>query len=126
MFTVRVKDYFSSAHFLREYRGKCEKIHGHNWRVEVELFSDSLDKEGMVVDFSKLKKVLKKVLLELDHSFLNKLSYFRKKNPTSENIALLIFEKMSRRLSSCRHIKRMKVYVWEQENSCATFEQDLP
>ena len=92
MYSIKVEAYFSSAHNLRGYKGKCESLHGHNWKVEVTASSKSLDKIGMVLDFTFLKAKLSKILERLDHKYLNKIAYFRKVNPTSENIAKYIYD----------------------------------
>jgi len=77
MFKIKVKSQFSSAHNLRGYKGKCEALHGHNWRVEIIVARDNLDKTGMVMDFTALKKKLNIVLEKLDHKYLNDIPYFR-------------------------------------------------
>lgn len=120
MLELTVSGYFSSAHRLRMYRGKCEKLHGHNWKVEVTVSGEIDTESGMVIDFGILKKELEKVLARLDHSYLNDIDYFKKVNPTSENTAVYIFEKLKKSLS--RHnVKVKKVTVWENERQCASF-----
>jgi 6-pyruvoyltetrahydropterin/6-carboxytetrahydropterin synthase len=119
MFSVKVEGNFSSAHNLRGYKGKCEALHGHNWKVEAALASDSLNKTGMVIDFKILKRKLRNILEKLDHKYLNRIPYFQKINPTSENIAKYIYE----RLKACR-LSPKAVTVWESENSCATYSQE--
>jgi 6-pyruvoyltetrahydropterin/6-carboxytetrahydropterin synthase len=90
MYSIRVDGHFSSAHNLRGYKGKCEELHGHNWRVEVVAASDKLDKLGVVMDFTVIKTHLHEVIEKLDHKYLNEIPYFLKFNPTSENIAKYI------------------------------------
>ena len=118
MFEVYIKSDFSAAHKLRGYKGKCEELHGHNWKVEVFVSSENLDKIGMVVDFKKLKAALDQILKKLDHSYINNLAYFKKVNPTSENMARYIFEKLE---SKIKNIKVNKVTVWESDTSAASF-----
>lgn len=120
MFEVSVSGIFSAAHYLRDYHGKCEKLHGHNWNVEVSIRSKVLDKSGMVVDFKELKDKLNKELLEFDHSFINEILYFKKVNPTSENIAAYIYKKL-KRIFPHKNLKVTKVSVWESEKTHATF-----
>lgn len=118
MYSVKVELRFSSAHNLRGYRGKCESLHGHNWKVEVEAASRMLDRTGMVMDFTLMKEALRKVLAGLDHRYLNELEPFKKNNPTSENIARYIYgqlKKSVRGLSS--------VVVWENESCCAKYKE---
>lgn len=120
MYEISVEGWFSAAHRLTDYRGKCERLHGHNWKVEVNLGRKSLDKAGMVMDFSKVKEVLEEVLGELDHQFLNELSYFEGKNPSSENIARWIYEGMERKLEG-KEVRLLRVRVWESEKSSASY-----
>ena len=120
MFELNIKKEFSSAHRLREYRGKCEALHGHNWRVEVSLASGKLDKIGMVMDFKKVKEALNGVLSKLDHTYLNELGFFKKINPTSENIARYIFDDLKKRIKG---VKVAGVTVWETDSSAATYSE---
>ena len=94
MFKIKIVTHFSAAHFLRNYKGKCESLHGHNWKVEVLASRVSLDSLGMVMDFGDLKKMTKSVLEELDHNQLDKIEYFKQHNPSSEEIARYIFNKL--------------------------------
>ncbi len=119
MFKVRVISDFSSAHSLREYKGQCEELHGHNWKVEIAVVSAKLNKIGLVIDFRYLKKELKSVLDLLDHKHLNKLSYFTKVNPSSENIARFIYNKLIGK--SGIKSSKLEVTVWENERSSATY-----
>lgn len=118
MFTVTVRSSFSSAHNLRGYKGNCEELHGHNWRVEIEASSEKLDKTGMVADFREIKKSLNDVLGQLDHKYLNELEYFKKINPTSEHIARYIFEEISKRNAE---LGIKKVTVWETDSFSAAY-----
>ena len=118
MYSVKVEAYFSSAHNLRGYKGKCESLHGHNWKVEVRVAAIVLDKAGMVMDFKVLKEKLHAILEKLDHKYLNKLTYFKKVNPTSESIACYIYQRLK------SHIPNIKsVTVWENSTSSATYKQ---
>jgi len=119
MYRVKIISSFSAAHSLRGYLGKCEELHGHNWKVEVVVWSKKLDSTGLVIDFSKLKNILNSVLEELDHKYLNKLAYFKKNNPTSENIAFYIFNNIKKRLN--KKINLVEVNVWETDTSCASY-----
>ena len=99
IYKVQVSLDFSAAHSLRNYEGKCENLHGHNFIVEVELEGEELDKDvEILVDFKKVKEILKGILDELDHTNLNEHPYFIQKNPSSENIARYIFESMNSRI----------------------------
>jgi 6-pyruvoyltetrahydropterin/6-carboxytetrahydropterin synthase len=118
MYSIKVESGFSSAHNLRCYKGKCEELHGHNWKVEVVVEKKSLDKTGMVMDFKEVKGRLNLLLDELDHKHLNTLEYFKKNNPTSERIAEYIFNRLLR-----GGLKVSSVTVWENESSSATYEK---
>jgi len=118
MYSIKIESGFSSAHNLRGYKGKCEELHGHNWRVEVAVARETLDKTGMVMDFKALKEKLNAILDKLDHKYLNKLSLFKKVNPTSENIAKYIYDILKDRVIGLK-----SVTVWENNTSSATYEE---
>ncbi|MDD5129110.1 MAG: 6-carboxytetrahydropterin synthase QueD [Candidatus Omnitrophica bacterium] len=118
MYSLRVEGSFSSAHNLRGYKGKCEDLHGHNWRVELCVKSLDLDNIGMVLDFKFLKKRLSVILDKMDHKYLNKLTYFKRINPTSENIARYIYSQLKNGIPELKSIT-----VWENSTSCATYEE---
>lgn len=122
MYYLRVEDDFASAHQLREYQGKCENLHGHNWRVMVRVKGEKLDAIGMLMDFSILKKILKQTLDNLDHKFLNETPPFDKVNPTSENIASFLYGELGGQLPD--GVRVHDVTVWESEKCAATFRQE--
>ena len=122
MFEIKLIRKFSAAHNLRNYRGKCEKLHGHNWKVETILAGECLDKSEMLFDFTEAKKLVDAVLSEFDHNYLNRHYPFDQLNPTSENIAKYIFESIQKKLKKIdRQIKIRKVTVWESDNQAASF-----
>ena len=123
MYTTRVELHFSAAHKLRGYRGRCEALHGHNWKVKLSVSSDTLNKIGMVCDFKEMKENLNKVLKELDHAYLNKLAYFKKHNPTSEKIAEFIFYRLKKLIKAKRLVLK-EVTVWETDTSSAIYSED--
>ncbi len=118
MYSIKVQSHFSSAHNLRGYKGKCEALHGHNWKVEASIKSRSVGKAGMVIDFVDVKKALHAVMEKLDHAYLNEIAYFKKVNPTSENIARYIFDSLKRSLPGLA-----AVTVWESDNASATYRR---
>jgi len=120
MYEIKVVDEFSAAHRLKNYKGKCENLHGHNWKVEVVVSGEVLDKTGLLIDFRILKEKLNFVLKELDHKNLNRISFFCRTNPTSENIVYYIFIKMKALLKNLP-VKIEKITVWENEKQCASF-----
>ena len=116
MYSIKVESSFSAAHNLRSYKGKCEQLHGHNWKVQAEVCGSRLNKSGMVLDFKLLKAQLKKILDKLDHKYLNSQPYFKKNNPTSENIARYIYVLLEPGTPGLKCVS-----VWESENSLATY-----
>lgn len=121
MHKAKIISHFSAAHSLRGYKGKCEALHGHNWKVEVMVSASKLNSLGMVIDFSELKKITTGVLEELDHKYLNDFAYFKENNPSSEQIARYIFVKLKALISNC---KLEEVRVWETETSCAFYTEE--
>ena len=121
MYTVEVTGRFESAHRLREYKGKCENLHGHNWKVQVLCSADVLDDIGIVIDFRILKEALKSITDEIDHTYLNENPFLKGCNPTSENVARLIFEAMKERLAAYPAVTVAEVAVWETDSSCARY-----
>ncbi len=113
---------FSSAHRLREYHGKCENLHGHNWKVRAYLKAEELNNLGMVEDFSILKTALGEIVDKLDHQFLNDLPPFDRLQPSAENIARYVFDELKKRFNGPRVFVH-KVLVWESEGSCAIYEE---
>ncbi len=120
MYDLMIESQFSSAHQLRGYKGKCEALHGHNWRVQVTVSSDKLDDIGMVIDFHELKKILGEVISSLDHSFLNDVFPFTEINPSSENIAKWIYDSIKKKLDEDK-CNISSVTVWENETASATY-----
>lgn len=119
MYQLDVEDWFSSAHQLRGYKGKCENLHGHNWKVKLSISGEELDEIGMLMDFTVVKKILKEIMTNLDHKFLNEVKPFDKINPTSELIAKYIAEEVGVLLP--QGVKVAKVVVWESEKCSATY-----
>ncbi|MBU0687744.1 MAG: 6-carboxytetrahydropterin synthase QueD [Candidatus Margulisbacteria bacterium] len=116
MFELQVESAFDSAHALRGYKGKCENLHGHTWRVQIFLQGDKLNNIGIMTDFKDIKAVLGKVIDQLDHKNLNDLPQFQKDNPSSENVAKWIYGELKKELPGL-----VKVSVWESPTSCASY-----
>ena len=123
MFELNVESEFASAHYLRGYKGKCERVHGHNYRVMLTVKGNKLNKIGLLVDFSELKTALGKVMDILDHRLLDDLPYFKKVNPSAENIAKYIYDSMSKSLKS-KSVKLSKVTVWETARASASYANE--
>jgi len=120
MYEILVTSRFCGAHNLRGYRGKCEELHGHNWKVEAKFTSDILNDIGIAVDFKILKSRLNNILKKLDHAYLNKVDIFKKKNPSAENIAGYVFKKLKSSVKEKRLFLK-SVSIWESDTSCATY-----
>ena len=122
MYILTVEEFFSSAHQLTGYKGKCENIHGHNWKVVLSVKGEKLDATGLLVDFHDLKKLLNAILQALDHKNLNEIKPFDEMNPSSENIARYVAEKAGGELDRFgREISIESVTVWESETSRCTY-----
>ncbi|MBN1622376.1 MAG: 6-carboxytetrahydropterin synthase QueD [Endomicrobiales bacterium] len=122
MYKISVEKLFSAAHALRGYKGKCEGLHGHNWKVQVVISGKKLNKIGLLEDFREVKKNLNKVLEKLDHKNLKNIPPFNRINPTAENIACYIYDKMKKSLKS-KNCKISEVKVWESDTSSASFSK---
>lgn len=119
MYEIKVRTTFSAAHNLKNYKGKCEHLHGHNWTAEAVFWYDFLDDGGMAMDFKLAKKLLTDVTEKLDHTYLNSLKLIKNINPTSENIAKFIYDGIKK-----RNRKIVSVAVWENDTSCAVYRED--
>jgi 6-pyruvoyltetrahydropterin/6-carboxytetrahydropterin synthase len=121
MYEILIKSDFSGAHNLKGYKGRCEELHGHNWKAEARFEKDSLDNIGIAVDFKLLKARLKNILSKLDHTYLNKLKAFKGKNPSAENIAKYIYDTLKNSIKKDKSLFVKSVSIWESDNSCATY-----
>jgi 6-pyruvoyltetrahydropterin/6-carboxytetrahydropterin synthase len=125
MYILTVEDSFSSAHQLNGYKGKCENLHGHNWKVVLSVQGSQLDQTGLLIDFHELKSMLKEILTGLDHKNLNDLPHFSTNNPSSENIAAFIAGVMGEKLAKkAPDIQLNTVVVWESDTSRCTYIPD--
>jgi 6-pyruvoyltetrahydropterin/6-carboxytetrahydropterin synthase len=122
MFEVAVEQGFASAHALRNYKGRCENTHGHNWRVEVVIEGETLDEAGMLVDFIDVKNLMAAIIDPIDHQFLNEIPPFDVTNPSAENIAEYFYRKMKEGLTDTPVPVRISaVKVWETDIQSATY-----
>jgi 6-pyruvoyltetrahydropterin/6-carboxytetrahydropterin synthase len=112
MYQLFVEDHFDAAHYLPNYHGKCEKLHGHRFRVVARFEATKLDETGLAYDFVQLKQHLKEVLAGFDHTCLNDVSPLNKIGPSSENIATTIYDALQARLAKSP-VKLASVEVWE-------------
>lgn len=120
MYTLTVTAHFSAAHHLTGYPGECARLHGHNWKVEVEVQAEELNNLGMAIDFRRLKEATAQVLAQLDHQYLNELPPFANQNPTSEIIAAYIYHELE---ESLKEVKLSRVRVWESETASVTYQE---
>ena len=123
MFEVKIHTSFSSAHRLLNYKGKCENLHGHNWTVQVFIRASQLDELGIAADFTVVKRELTAILASFDHKYLNELPEFQGINPTSENIARILYEKLAPTVN-IPGVKLDRVRVCESPTSGATYIPD--
>jgi len=119
VYALTVRTSFSAAHRLREYDGNCERLHGHNWQVEVTVASEVLDDQGIALDFRAIKSAVNDLLAGLDHRYLNEVSPFDRLNPSSENLARYLFEEMEKKVPPPARMAR--VTVWESEDARAEY-----
>jgi 6-pyruvoyltetrahydropterin/6-carboxytetrahydropterin synthase len=123
MYEVKIITQFAAAHRLENFYGKCEALHGHNWKVEVFLVGKTLDRAGLLVDFGVVKARTKKILEEVDHKYLNELAAFQDCNPSSENLARYLYERLVA-IFDQDGVQVHRVNVWESDTSCASYYQD--
>ncbi len=123
MFQVTVEDTFAAGHYLRNYRGKCENPHGHNYKVRVTLCGEQLDRAGLLLDFKDLKDVMRDVVERLDHQMINDLEPFTVLNPSAENLAKYFYDQTQAKLRAATNgrVRVKDVTVWETETTTATY-----
>ena len=120
MFELSVEVSFSAAHQLRGYKGKCENMHGHNWKVQVSVMAENLNNIDIAIDFHDLKRMACEIIAPLDHAYLNDLFPFTEKNPSSENIAKWIFDSLKKKIVE-ENVRVSAVTVWESDTASATY-----
>ncbi len=118
MFEVSVEEVFPAGHALRNYHGKCENVHGHNYRVRVTIQGEDVDENGLLIDFAEVKRLVRAVKDRLDHQFLNELAPFDAINPSAENIAKYFYDEIHGKLTTGR---LHEVKLWETDVACATY-----
>ena len=121
-YTLKILTDFASAHTLRDYPGDCRRMHGHNWKLEVEVVTNRLDDTGMGVDFSVIKNAARTLAKTLDHYYLNDIPPFDKINPTAENIAAYFFNGLSQTLNQ-PHLRVSAVTLWETDRACVRYTE---
>ena len=120
MYEVTIIKSLSAAHLLAQIGGKCEELHGHNFKVEVTLAAPNLNESGLLIDFRIVKKWLNEILDQMDHKHLNELPYFAGINPSAENIAKYIYDQMKLKIKEPQ-VRIALIKVWESENAVVTY-----
>ncbi|MBW2406073.1 MAG: 6-carboxytetrahydropterin synthase QueD [Deltaproteobacteria bacterium] len=121
MYELKVVTHFAAAHQLKMVAEKCENLHGHNWKIEIYVAGENLNKAGVLIDFGELKQHVSVIMAKLDHKFLNELDDFHDEYPpSSENIAHYIATTLQSMIDS-PNLKVTRVTAWESENACATY-----
>ncbi len=120
LYEIKILGDFSAAHHLGNSVESAENLHGHNWKVEVVLRGIALNDSGMLVDFGEVKQLTRKFLAELDHHYLNEIPFFMSNNPSSENIARYLFERLAEEFDNER-LWLYRVSAWESADACATY-----
>jgi len=123
MFEVTIEETFAAGHALRNYKGKCENVHGHNYRCQVSLTGGELNDIGLLVDFVELKKALHSVIDRIDHQWLNEFPPFDKLNPSAENMARYIYEEVEAALPEAPGVSIQFVRLWETDTCSATYRK---
>jgi 6-pyruvoyltetrahydropterin/6-carboxytetrahydropterin synthase len=122
MFQVTVDETFSSGHALRGYKGKCENVHGHNYKVRVTLEGPQLDSVGLLYDFTHLKRVIREIVGGVDHKFLNDMAPFDVINPSAENLAKYFYDETARQMNAMPEGARVtSITIWETDTTSATY-----
>ena len=122
MFEISVEETFSAGHALRGYKGKCENPHGHNYGVRVNVEGEKLDSIGLLFDFVHLKRILRELIGDVDHKFLNDQAPFDAINPSAENIAKFLYQEASKQIGQLPNAPRIKsITVWETDETSATY-----
>lgn len=120
MFEVAVEHEFAAGHALRGYKGKCENVHGHNYKIQVVVAGEELDSVGLLVDFKNIRSQIHSTADRLDHQFLNDLPPFDRVNPSAENLAKYFFEEIQQNYDE-ESLKVKSVTVWENSGTWATY-----
>ena len=123
MFVVSVQAHYDSAHFLRNYKGKCERLHGHRYVVEVTLTAEELNEAGIAFDFVDVKHHLRALADRLDHENINELEPFTTVEPSAENQAKYFYDELKRLLPGPMGDAVLYVRVWETPTQWAQYTE---
>lgn len=121
MFEISVQQTFAAGHSLRNYHGKCENVHGHNYRVELTIQGEQLDGTGLLVDFLEVKRLMQTVIDYLDHRYINDLPPFNEINPSAENLAKYFHDEIRSGLGGGAPVRLAQVKIWETDVTAAVY-----
>src|SRR5215470_13683243 len=126
MYEVTVEDSFAAGHYLRNYKGKCENPHGHNYKVRITLAGRELDKAGLLLDFKDLREVMKETIERLDHQMINDVAPFTDLNPSAENLAKYFYDRSNEKLEGITRgrVRVKNVTIYETETTTATYSEN--
>jgi 6-pyruvoyltetrahydropterin/6-carboxytetrahydropterin synthase len=122
-YTLKILTDFAAAHTLRDYPGQCRRMHGHNWKLEVEVKAHALDEQGLAMDFKTIKNSARELCAQLDHHYLNDIPPFDRINPTAENLAAFFYQGLSKTLNN-EWARVSAVTLWETERACVRYTED--
>lgn len=120
MYELMIRTKFAAAHQLRNYNGRCENLHGHNWKVDVYIQAESVNDIGLAIDFKELKDSTDYLLEQVEHRFINEVFPFTEINPSSENIAKWLYDGLTKKLND-GNLKVSTVRVWESDTAVASY-----
>ena len=123
MYILSIETKFAAAHSLRDFPGKCAELHGHTWKVKVDVKCNKLDNIGVVIDFDELKEIINEIIARLDHKNLNEVEYFTFTNPTSENLARYIYHEVAQNIPEYISVK--SIQVWESDTASVTYSEEM-
>ena len=121
MYNLSIETNFSAAHHIKGHEGSCRRLHGHNWKIKVDVSAEKLNKIGIALDFQHLQDLTREVLKQFDHQYINEMPPFTDMNPTAENLARYIYEQIEGKLPE--GIKMRKVSLWEGEKYCVEYNR---
>jgi len=123
MYEITVEDTFAAGHYLRNYKGKCENPHGHNYKIKITLAGQTLDQAGLLLDFKDLREVMKKTIDRLDHKMINDVQPFTELNPSAENLAKYFYDEATQTLDRATggRVRVKNVTIFETDSTTATY-----
>jgi 6-pyruvoyltetrahydropterin/6-carboxytetrahydropterin synthase len=121
MYHLSIESRFSAAHAINGYKGECKQLHGHDWKIQIEVAADRLNEIGMAIDFHQLQDITQDILKQFDHQYINELPQFKDLNPTAENLAKYIYEQVEMKLPD--GVQMDQISIWEGEKYCVRYSR---